>query len=177
MWVFFGSVVIACSALVGIYLSYRADRARDRVQAESDASAARDLSERNHEATIRQARQEAVAPKYAEVLQVIWDITNPPKSGPVKPEAIAERFFTITRTLAIWGSDQSVCAWRDWRSASRSLAAESEGSLRILDEFDTLLRSMRADMGHANDGIAGASDSRFGDLIGLFLTEDERPSS
>jgi hypothetical protein len=175
MWVFLGSVFIACGALVGIYLTFRADRARDREQAERTAAAARDLAERNHEATLRQSRQEAMAPSYAEILQVIWDVTNPPRGGQVKSDEVAKRMFKITQTLAVWGSDRSVCAWRDWRIKSNLLASTEGGALQILDEFDNLLRTVREDMGHENVGIAPPDDAHFGDLMGLFLTDAQRP--
>lgn len=146
-----GSTIIAIGALAGIYYSNRA--------------------------SLRQAQRQAVAPKYADVLQLVWDMTNSTQKGRLKERDIAERYFSISQTLIVWGSDRSVCAWRDWRNASNQLAASGEDSgLRALDEFDGLLRSIREDMGHSNDSIAAASEQRFGDLIGLLLTERERPS-
>lgn len=145
-----GSAIIAIGALLGIYFS--------------------------NQASLRQAQRQVVAPKYAEILQVIWDVANPPKEGPLTESAIAERYFTITRTLAVWGSDRSVCAWRDWRKKGASLSeGEAKDPTRLLDEFDGLLRVIREEMGHANVGIAPADETHFGDLIGLMLTEAERP--
>ncbi|NPA72099.1 MAG: hypothetical protein GXO35_04645 [Gammaproteobacteria bacterium] len=76
----------------------------------------------------------------------------------------------FTRKLILWGSDDVVKSYSEFRRKSLNAAQTSSTSVDILLQFEQLLFAIRKDIGHANQSL------KPGDLLTLFLNDFQSDS-
>lgn len=71
----------------------------------------------------------------------------------------------FTENILIWGSDDVVAEWSNFRSKSISGFQNPE---QILFEVENLLLAIRKDLGHSNKGLTK------GKLLGVFVNDIDK---
>lgn len=104
-------------------------------------------------------------PIYEEIVSLIFSMAFSEKTGrePLSEKELIEKMAWITEHLVVWGSDELLLSWSNFRSFSIRHAG-SPGP-QILFEVEKLLLSIRKDLGHENKGVSR------GKILALFVND------
>ena len=121
---------------------------------------------------IEQSLRAEKVPMYQGIISFWFRILNGEKLGkkPLSEQQTLVQFDEITQKLLIWGSDDAVRSWVDFRLSSFAQAEGADGtqgnaSVEGLRLFGKFLKAVRRDMGHANKGVSVRT------LLGLFIND------
>ncbi|HNT28642.1 MAG TPA: hypothetical protein PKH10_10765 [bacterium] len=80
-------------------------------------------------------------------------------------EEMALNFEKYTKELMIWGSDEVVNSYKEFHSKLKTPPQTDADRLAVLDNFGSLILSIRKDLGYQNRDIAPR------DLLSLFISD------
>ncbi|AVQ97744.1 hypothetical protein OBCHQ24_01290 [Oceanobacillus iheyensis] len=108
--------------------------------------------------------REKKIPMYEEFVEFYFDLLMAKKiNGKEMTQKEMMKFFNrFTQKLMVWGSDEVVKLWSNYR---REFALKDRDSMENMFEFEKLLLAIRKDTGHKNKHIEKA------DLLGLFVND------
>ncbi|MGS3176057.1 hypothetical protein [Aeromonas sanarellii] len=111
-----------------------------------------------------QLRQKRV-PVYEKIIEFIFLLTFATKLGKKPPaeKEVMQFFVDTTRELVIWGSNDMVKAFGDFRFAMMSIADQADTAL-TLAAVEDLLFAVRKDLGHN-------SKVKRGDILRLYIND------
>lgn len=120
----------------------------------------------NKNSIIKEHRERKI-PIYEEIIKLIFRMAT---SGEDQSLAITEdemltKLKDFTENILIWGSDDVVAEWSNFRSKSISGFQNPE---QILFEVENLLLAIRKDLGHSNKGLTK------GKLLGVFVNDIDK---
>lgn len=103
-------------------------------------------------------------PMYEEFIEFFLNLflAEKTKDKEISEEEMVNFFNKFTQKLMVWGSDQVVGQWSDYR---RKVGKNPHDTTKTMFEFEKLLLVIRKDTGHANKNI------KSGDLLGLFIND------
>lgn len=113
---------------------------------------------------IREEQREQKTKLYSRIIGFFFGIVNSSKEEGQHHdlEEYGKKFFVeITPDLIMWGSDDVVKYFRQFR-----IAAINQENMKLIMLFEKILLSIRKDLGHSNKDI---SNGRF--LLGLFIND------
>ncbi len=119
-------------------------------------------------ATISAHLREKKIPTYEKIINFIFSITFADKLGKdrLTEKEVIQFMAEITQELVIWGSDDMLEAFYNFRKKSIENSQEKqENSYEILFMVEDLLLAIRKDLGHANKKISR------GKILGLFIND------
>lgn len=119
-------------------------------------------------ATISAHLREKKIPTYEKIINFIFSITFADKLGKdrLTEKEVIQFMAEITQELVIWGSDDMLEAFYNFRKKSIENSQEKqENSYKILFMVEDLLLAIRKDLGHANKKISR------GKILGLFIND------
>lgn len=88
------------------------------------------------------------------------------KAKKVTNQDMMKFFNTFTQELIVWGSDEMINLWSDYRRKHIDDGSDKQGSpLQTMYDFEELLLAIRKDTGHRNKNISKGS------LLGLFIND------
>ncbi|RUQ29197.1 MAG: hypothetical protein EKK68_12980 [Candidatus Competibacteraceae bacterium] len=119
-------------------------------------------------ATISAHLREKKIPTYEKIISFIFIITFADKLGKdrLTEKEVMQFMAKITQELVIWGSDDMLEAFYNFRKKSIENSNENkEDSYKILFIVEDLLLAIRKDLGHANKKISR------GKILGLFIND------
>lgn len=104
-------------------------------------------------------------PIYEEIVGLVFSMAFSEKTGrkPLSEKELIEKMAWITEHLVVWGSDELLLSWSNFRSYSIRNADNS--GPQILFEVEKLLLSIRKDLGHENKGVVR------GKILALFIND------
>jgi hypothetical protein len=98
-------------------------------------------------ASVEQDLRVKKGPMYEKVIESIHAVIMSSKTGKTIPETELIKMFTeMTQELTIWGSDDVVRQFGNFRS----LSVSPKGPMDILFTYENLLLAIRKDLGHKN---------------------------
>lgn len=108
--------------------------------------------------------REKKIPMYEEFIEFYFNLLMSKKiNGKEMTQEEMMKFFNrFTQKLIVWGSDEVVRLWSNYR---REYALKDGNSMENMFEFEKLLLAIRKDTGHKNKHIEKA------DLLGLFVND------
>jgi len=114
--------------------------------------------------SIEQELREKKIPMYNGFVEFLFKILMADKIGKQMSEKDMMMYFSkFTQELMVWGSDEVVSLWSNYR---RHFVREDKvTSLSNMFELEKLLLAIRKDTGHKNKGL------NRGDLLGLFIND------
>jgi hypothetical protein len=118
--------------------------------------------------TIERELREQKIPIYRDFLNFWFRFLYHEKLGEEQPsdKELQQFFYEFTQSLMLWGSDEVVRAWSQYRRRfADGQPASPESSRESMFEFEAVLLAIRKDTGHANRGM------KKGDLLGLFIND------
>ena len=123
-----------------------------------------------HKSTQRATQAEKKIPTYEKIVQLIFQITFATKLGkePPNEKELMQIFAEITQELVIWGSDDVMNAYYDFRMGSIEISEELDSMphSKILFLVEDLLIAIRTDLGHKK--------VQRGKILGLFINDIEQ---
>ncbi len=122
-------------------------------------------------ALVKKEHREKKVPVYEDLIKFWFKHLFASKAGG-KPLEEAEfiAFLTdFTQRMMVWGSDEVIAAWVEFRYASME-AATAEQTTSVLDKYELLILAIRRDLGHKNKGL------KHGDILRLFVNDMESNS-
>ncbi|MCG7337067.1 hypothetical protein MHZ95_17545 [Sporosarcina sp. ACRSM] len=104
-------------------------------------------------------------PIYNEFIEFIFKILEISRKGEkITEEEMTEFFSEFTQKILIWGSDDVISQWSQYRK--RAVEGVSQGTnINSMFELEKLLIAIRKDTGHKNSKI------KTGDLLRLFIND------
>jgi hypothetical protein len=117
--------------------------------------------------SIEQELREKKMPVYFEFIEFNMKLLFSDKiTGKAMSEKEMEKFlYAFTQKIMIWGSDEVVVAWSNYRRKIINYSPESDIGFTAMFELERLLLALRKDTGHKNKNI------KRGDLLGLFIND------
>lgn len=114
-------------------------------------------------------RQQKI-PIYEDFIKFSFDIfMSQKKDQPKKTEKEMTKYFNdFTYQLIIWGSDDVITTWSDFKQDSikdAKLKKEDRNSIKTMYGFEKVLLAIRKDTGHNNKGFTQGS------LLRLFIND------
>jgi hypothetical protein len=123
---------------------------------------------------IQQEHRQQKLPIYEEFM-AFWfgRLSKGSESGGTVPEKEVEEFARrFHKKLILWGGDPVVKEYSQFlrlaRSASSQGSADKAQQIALILGFEKVLLAVRADIGHANKGLAK------GDLLSVFVTDIDK---
>ncbi|WP_350343973.1 hypothetical protein PRVXT_000338 [Proteinivorax tanatarense] len=118
---------------------------------------------------IEQELREKKIPMYEEFIKFWFKVLMSEKT---EAKQLSEKnmvvfFSEFTEKLMVWGSDEVVKKWSNYRRLYVSDKLKSD-SVNAMFEFERLLMAIRKDMGHKN------KDIKKGELLGLFINDIDK---
>jgi hypothetical protein len=103
-------------------------------------------------------------PVYEEFIQFIFRVTFEGKPGvkPFEQDEMIKFFVRFTPQLVIWGSDELIREYGNFREVSR---AEGNNLVLLVESVERLLLAIRKDLGHKNEKLGR------GDLLVTFIND------
>jgi amino acid transporter len=119
--------------------------------------------------SIEQELRQKKIPMYEEFIRFWFDLFMSDKltGEPMKEKRMLEYFNTFTQKLMVWGSDEVVNIWSNYRRGIPVTPSASD-ALHSMLEFEKLLAAIRKDLGHNNRNL------KEGDLLGLFINDMQK---
>lgn len=115
--------------------------------------------------SIEQELREKKIPMYNGFVEFLFKVLMADKIGKQMSEKDMIMYFNkFTQELMVWGSDEVVSLWSNYR---RHFVSEDkvDTSFNKMFELEKLLLAIRKDTGHKNQGL------NRGDLLGLFIND------
>ena len=122
----------------------------------------------DRKATVLAHLREKKIPVYEEIIRLVFGIALAGKGGraPLKESDIVRQMAGITERLTIWGSDELVEEYYNFRMASvRQAAGGSQDPREALLALTDLMLAVRRDLGHKNKNISRRK------ILGLFVND------
>ncbi|MBN1588173.1 MAG: hypothetical protein JW888_01525 [Pirellulales bacterium] len=102
---------------------------------------------------------------YEQLMQFLFRTLLATRSGEPLPEADAVKFMTnFAQRIMVWGSDEVLEAWSDFRTALGEPA-------RAMRAYERLVLTVRRDLGHENRNLGP------GTMLSLVLDDVETPAA
>jgi len=116
--------------------------------------------------SIAKEQRDKVAPVYEELILFMSKVVSSSNAG-VKPtdKETAKFFVDFNRQIMVWGSDEVLIAWSNWRKALISPEKSKDNPLNLLLLYEDLICSIRKDLGHKNKGF------QKGRILSLFVND------
>jgi multidrug transporter EmrE-like cation transporter len=113
--------------------------------------------------------REKKIPMYEEFVNYFFRILLTDKiNKPISQKDILEFYGKFTQKLMVWGSDEVIKKWSNYRRHSVENINDDTCSPRSMFLFEDLLFAIRKDMGHKN------KDVHKGELLGLFVNDIDK---
>ena len=120
---------------------------------------------KNRQREIEQALYEKKQPVYEKLLTFLFDLMNKSrKNEALDEEQMIEFIINFSKDLMLWGSDNVIKEYINWR---RVAAADPKPAEMFLS-LENVIRAIRLNFGHTNKGIEK------GDLLSLILTDIDK---
>ncbi len=119
-------------------------------------------------ATIQAHLREKKTPTYEKIIKFMFRLVFSEKLGRKKPsdKEMMEFMAEITQELVVWGSDEMLYAFHEFRTASIENADNDSANVHdILLAVEDFLLAIRKDLGHDNKKISR------GKILGLFIND------
>jgi len=114
---------------------------------------------------IEHALYEKKQPVYEKLLKFLFDMMHSTRKGTaISEEEMLEFIIGFSKELILWGSDDVVRAYIDFKKAA---ASGEDDPKALLLSFENLLRAIRSDFGHKNKDLAP------GDLLSFIITDSD----
>jgi hypothetical protein len=118
-------------------------------------------------AKIAEQNREKKIPVYEDLIHFMMRIVVGSKTGTEPDEAEIIRFMTeFTQRLMVWGSDEVLACWVQFRK--HSVSEGGKDPFRLMMLYEDTVKQIRRDLGHKNAGIAR------GDILSLFINDIEK---
>lgn len=113
---------------------------------------------------IEKELREKKIPMYEEFIKFFLNVflAEKTKDKEMSEDEMVDFFNKFTQKLLVWGSDEVVSQWSNYR---RKSGKNPHDTAKTMFEFEKLLLAIRKDTGHANKNI------KLGDLLGLFIND------
>lgn len=111
----------------------------------------------------KELREEKI-PMYEEFIKFLFDLllSNKVEGKQMTQDEMIAFFNKFTQKLIIWGSDEVVSQWSNYR---RKITQNTTDTKTNMLELEKLLLAIREDTGHKNKNI------HQGELLGLFIND------
>lgn len=115
---------------------------------------------------VEKATREKKIPVYEELIGFMLRVVMGSKTGDAPSEEEILRFFgSFTQRLMVWGGDEVLKAWVEFRRASVGGHDAPHHSYRLMLRYEEVVTAIRRDLGHRNFGL------KPGDVLGLFVND------
>lgn len=115
------------------------------------------------------AQRQKQSPVYEEFIAGVLDLigaTRPPDArGEATVEEVYEIFSKFTERLVVWGSDDVIKAWVNYRYRLMQQGEDSEQAMENMFLMETLFLQIRRDLGLRNKRL------RRGDLLRMWIND------
>ena len=117
---------------------------------------------------IEKELREKKIPMYEEFIEFYFNLLmSKEMTGKEMTEKEMLEFFNkFTQKLTVWGSDDVVSLWSNFRRIS--IKKQDRNTMEYMFEFEKLLLEIRKDTGHKSKKI------KKGDLLGLFINDIDK---
>lgn len=110
--------------------------------------------------------REKKIPVYEELIQFMLRVVLGSKTGQTPSgDEILSFFSDFTQRFMVWGADDVVKAWVEFRRATINADGEAKDSFGAMLLYEGVVRAIRKDLGHRNAGL------KKGDILGLFVND------
>ncbi|MDP3300482.1 MAG: hypothetical protein Q8S36_00765 [Sulfuricurvum sp.] len=118
-----------------------------------------------HKSTLMKEHREKKVPFYDDLVRFILSFVFAEKRGitPLSEQEIINKLTYFTEDLIIWGSDDVLNAWIEFKKVLMTNAEQH--SINVIFEVEKLLLVIRKDLGHANKGLIR------GKLLSAFIND------
>jgi len=134
--------------------------------------------------TIEQQIREKKTPVYEKFIgvafDIIWSSRNQPtqeqndlsrgrqqgKAAKIKESNPVERLQELTPDLIIWGTDDVIAGWVEFRKAAAN--PNKDDPMEIMLVFEAFMSAIRKDLGHKDDLL------KKGDLLKIFINDIDK---
>jgi hypothetical protein len=119
--------------------------------------------------TIEQELRQRKIPIYEDFISFLFKLigTNKTNNKQITEEDMQRFLIEFTQKLMIWGSDEVVAQWLEYRRVMIKHSEIGQPDINDMFELEKLLIDIRKDIGHKNKNI------KKGDLLGLFINDIE----
>ena len=116
----------------------------------------------------KQILREKKIPVYEKAIKFMTDTMAGEKAGakPTEPELL-KHILEFTQESMVWASDDVLAEWIKWKRFA-STEAMADNPRELLFQFEGLVKAMRRDLGHRNQGILK------GDILVMFVTDMDK---
>ena len=105
----------------------------------------------DRKAAVQAQLREKKLPVYEEMVGFIYSIVTATVVGkPLTKEEIQEKTLNISKQLTIWGANDILIAFAEFKKSGDTTEAES---VKILERVADLLLAVRRDLGYSNKGV------------------------
>lgn len=106
-----------------------------------------------------------VAPLYEKFISFMFQLLFAEKFGEkqLSEKESIKKFAEFTQAIVVWGSDDVIKAFFNFKNASINL--NNASNLTLLNTVEDLLLAIRKDLGHSNKGLDR------GKIMGLFIND------
>ena len=112
---------------------------------------------------VEQERRNRKIPSYEEFLEFLFQLlkSSKDKEQSISQEDMEKSLTKFTQKLVLWGDDEVIKEFLNWRRAAVRGGAGAE----MVFTFERILYAIRSDLGHSNKGLGR------GDLLSLFVND------
>lgn len=118
---------------------------------------------------IKKEHREKKIPVYEELINFMVRILMSSKTGDAPSmQAIMDFMKDFTQKIMVWGSDDVLSAWVEWRRANLNEEKIKPDPASTLFAFEKLILVIRKDLGHKNAQIER------GDILTIFINDMDK---
>lgn len=115
---------------------------------------------------IREEHRRRKIPVYESLIKFMSRATMGEKVGKKPTEAETLEFFIeFTQDLMIWGSNEVISSWVEWRKTANENSMDGQKGRSILYSYEDLVFAIRKDLGHRSGVLEK------GDMLRLFVND------
>jgi hypothetical protein len=121
-------------------------------------------------AAIRKEHREKKIPVYEDLIEFMSKVLLSAKSGAAPSEEEMRAFLIeFTRRIMVWGSDDVIAHWANFRTGMVNSvdATEGKAGVDMVFRYEELIYAIRRDLGHRNKGLTK------GMVLSLFINDIE----
>ena len=121
-------------------------------------------------ADVQRDLREKKIPVYNELMDFWSRLMSDPESDrkPPTEEEVSEFMTDFLKKIIVWGSDDVLKAFREFRTLAMKAKPNSPSATNTLFLFESLLLAMRKDLGHKNKGF------QRGNILALWISDIEQ---
>ena len=117
-------------------------------------------------ALIQKEHREKKIPVYEDLIKFMFRVLMGTKTGDIPSEKEMIEFMSgFTQRMMVWGSDDVLYAWVQWRRVLTNEADLKANPMKLILLYEKLILAIRRDLGHNNKGL------KTGDVLALFVND------